>query len=209
MLTQASYNHHIGRRIQQTLDYYQIECDDRYIVKKYPCFTGNLLCCRSNISSLIPVSSDNFYYCGREIISGLSFVQWVEGRISCFQMPSDGIAVSFPFSGCYMSKFAYKNKLYIAHIQSGNSSRIDAWNDFVRSHRNEVCVNGLFRPTNLDDDVYRKQQRLLHEYNERKRLCAIGGVILPSNECYSVLVDVKTHKALDIFDERSLGEYIL
>lgn len=112
-------------------------------------------------------------------------------------MPSDGIAVSFPFRGCYMSKFEHKKKLYFAHIQSGNSIKIDAWNDFVRSHSNEVSIKGLFRPTSFDNDAYRKQQRLLHEYNERKRLCTIGGVILPGNECFSVLVDVKTHKALE------------
>ena len=207
MFTQADYNSLIGSKIQQYFDNEQIVCEDRNIVNKYPCFKRGLLCI-SNISSLIPVSPEDFYYCGREIISGLSFVQWVEGRISCFQMPSNGIAVSFPFTGCYMSKFEYENKLYIAHIQSGNSSRIDAWNEFVSSNVDKVSVKGLFRPTNLEDDIYRKQQRLLHEHNERKRVCTVGGVILPNNECYSVLVDVKTHKALDIFDVRSLGDYI-
>lgn len=102
----------------------------------------------------------------------------------------------------------YNNQLYIAHIQSGNSSRIEAWNEFVCTNSDKVSVMGLFRPTNLNDDIYKKQQRLLNEYKERKRLCVVGGVILPNNECYSVLVDVKTHKALDIFYVKSMGDYI-
>lgn len=115
---------------------------------------------------------------GNYLSDNLTAVIWMCGRITYIDIKQNGFGISFNFSGCYMSKFIYQGKVYIAHIHRGFSPDCASyWNKFVET--NSIQVLSLFQPVGEHDWLL----------SHKKENHTIGGLILPDNTCYSILIN--------------------
>ena len=137
--------------------------------------------------------------CGINITNNIAFVPWIDNRINVFPLKPNQIAVSYGFAGCYMAKFDFLNKTYIAHIHSSDTPSCDCkciWNNIVANFNMEI--HALFKPVKVGDSMYEEMSRGRTFINARiSNTRTIGGVIEMNNTCSSILVDCISDKALE------------
>lgn len=123
---------------------------------------------------------------------GISYVEWIQTKISFFRIAEGAHAISYKFSGCIMAKFKFQNKWYAAHIATEEKPDRDCkavWNDFY----SEFTANGMltdvhiFKPYAVQE-IKTHHLEIMDTRNWRK--AAVCGVITSTNECYSCILDL-------------------
>lgn len=122
----------------------------------------------------------------------IAAVLFVDNNVGIYEVNPAQTVVSFRFSGCYMAKFTYDNRIFVCHITSKGrpTERGDCrngWNQFVQNNRQNISNMVVFKPTTIDSHLYSVFQRL----GDRNKY-TICGLITPDNFCYVLLMDVYT-----------------
>ena len=123
--------------------------------------------------------------------SRIAAVLFVDNNVGIYEVNQAQAVISFRFSGCYMAKFTYDNRIFVCHITSKGSltERGDCregWDSFVRNNRQKISDMVVFKPVTIRSDLYAQFQKL----GDRKY--TICGLITPNNSCYALLMDVYT-----------------
>lgn len=133
------------------------------------------------------------------------FVPWVENKINVFEINENDICVSYDFAGCYMAKFIFFEKIYVAHIHSSLDNSYDCkllWDIIYANFHQKMNILALFQPTKLYDFLHN-----IKELSKPKK--TIAGVINERNECTSLMIDRITNLAERCIQKQSLANAIL
>lgn len=161
----------------------------------------------SSADLVVPPFNDRFASTGYHY-RGISYVQWIQQRISYFRVPDGFHAISCKFSGCAMAKFKLRNKWYVVHIHTDQDSKRDCktvWDLFCRQYIKDGILSDIhiFKP--YVEPIKDQYLRVMNISNWKA--ATVCGVITSSNECYSCVLDVENYRFVDHTDWVSVPEF--
>lgn len=189
-MTAGEYNEKIGSRINTARKFLNV---NSVFMKNYPNIGSPFVIQQkdNDFVRLNQVFNDKLRCYGWRLSNNIVFVPWVENKINIFEVKESDICVSYDFAGCYMAKFVFFDKMFIAHIHSSYDTSCDTkpyWNSIYANSHTKIRILALFQPVRLNESIYTASK-----YSSDKK--TIAGVITEKNKCTTLLINKETNYA--------------
>lgn len=189
-MTAGEYNEKIGNRVNTARKFLNV---NSVFTQTYPNI-GQPFVVQQKDNDFVRLNQafNNKLSCyGWRLSNDIVFVPWVENKINIFEVKESDICVSYDFAGCYMAKFVFFDKIFIAHIHSSHDESCDTkpyWNIIYANFNTKIKILALFQPVRLNECINTARQ-----YSSYKK--TIAGVITEKNKCTTLLINKETNYA--------------